>query len=331
MKKLFKYVSSAVLIVIWGFVCGEVIVRLISSFHHIYNIEMLKYANSMVTTNTNSIINHQHKPYAHEKLMGVDIKLNSLGHRSPELHNPKVKNEKRVHVIGSSMVLGWGVSVDEGFVAKLGDLLNNQAAPEDKFSYKMINGGIANYNTFHQVELFKKQVDATKPDLVILTFYIKDAKKNVDKGNGFIKKSHFATMGYPFFSAGVLGKNQSLESYYDKLYGGQGVSRDWQSTKDKIIELREICKNNRLLLVAILWPDLHSFSKGGPLTSVYNKIEDGFKKMEVNLINPLPALEATFGDKPSESWVAPDDPHGNSAVHAIVAEKLFEYLSETNF
>ena len=119
-----KKASSWFLFVAYVLVCGEISIRIISSFFTVYSIEMLDYAKDLKIRGKVPEISHEHKPNAKATLMDVEVALNSFGHRSAELQNPKAGNERRVYVLGSSITLGWGVKVEEGFVSRVEQRLN---------------------------------------------------------------------------------------------------------------------------------------------------------------------------------------------------------------
>ena len=113
---IIRKAGSITLILLYTVLCGEVSIRVISSFVLMYNIEMLNYAKQLKEKSPLPGISHQHRPNTRATLIGVDVSLNSRGHRSAELENPKKPKEKRIHFLGSSITLGWGVPAEEVFV-----------------------------------------------------------------------------------------------------------------------------------------------------------------------------------------------------------------------
>ena len=103
---------------IYIFVICEVGIRIISNLTNIYEIEMLKYAKQLKKISADPNLSHEHIPNKSAKLMGVEISLNSLGHRKTishiELSKKRVK-DYRIHIIGSSIALGWGVDLGYTF------------------------------------------------------------------------------------------------------------------------------------------------------------------------------------------------------------------------
>lgn len=326
MNPLAKKASSWLLYVAYVLVCSEISIRVISSFFTVYSIEMLDYAKELKIRNTIPEISHEHRSNAKATLMGVEVALNSLGHRSAELQNPKAGNERRIHVLGSSITLGWGVKVEEGFVSRVEQRLNREKGARNGHRYTAINAGIGNYNTFYEVELFKRQVDATDPDVVVLQYYINDAEPNPKgENNPVLKYSLFAAFVYQHFKTLTAVSTKSLAEHYGDLY--RKNAPDWERAKASIRELRAITDKRGIRLVVLLVPELHDLSSDGPYPPIYDKIGAVFRKMGIDMINPLSRFQMAFSDDPSRAWVAPNDPHPNAMAHKVIADALYEYLA----
>lgn len=326
MNTLVKKTSSWLLFAVYVLVCGEISIRVISSFFTVYSIEMLDYAKDLKIRSNIPGISHQHRPNAKATLMGVEVALNSLGHRSAELQNPKAGNERRIHVLGSSITLGWGVKVGEGFVSRVEQRLNKEKGARNGLRYTAINAGIGNYNTFYEVELFKRQVDATDPDVVVLQYYINDAEPNPKGENDpILKYSLLAAFIYQHYKTLTVVSTKSLAEHYSDLY--RENAPDWKRTKASIRDLKAITDKRGIRLVALLVPELHDLSSDGPYPPIYDKIDAALRKMGIDMINPLSRLQAAFSDDPSRAWAAPNDPHPNASAHKIIADALYEYLA----
>ena len=327
---LFKKIGSGLLVVVWILVCAEVVIRAISAFTMIYSVEMLNYAKELKVRSDNPAITHEHRPSSSAKLMGVEVTLNSLGHRSAELHNPKMDNEKRIYVLGSSFTLGWGVDAEDVFATVAAKRLNDEKGPESGLHYVAVNAGIGNYNSVYEMELFRKQADLVKPDIVVLQYYINDAEPNPESTDNVIfRYSLAAAFLYQQIRSLTTVEAMSLEDYYAGLYkeGQPG----WENAKAALRKLKELCDERNIPLVATLIPELHDLSKDGPYPPIYAKINDFFAAINVPLIDTFPAISKAFGENPSRGWVSMDDPHPNADVHRIVAEQLYDYLSKVDF
>lgn len=317
-------------VIVWIAVCGEVVIRAISAFTMVYSVEMLNYAKELKVRSDNPVLTHQHRTNASAELMGVEVSLNSLGHRGPELANPKPAGEKRIFVLGSSFTLGWGVGAGEVFADVLAQRLNAQKSPATGHRYVTANAGVGNYNSVFEVELFKQQVDAVKPDLVVIQYYINDAEPNpVASDNAIFRYSLAAAFLYQQVRSLTTLDAMTLEDYYAGLY--EDGQPGWEGAKAALAELEALTAARGIPLVATLIPELHDLSPDGPYPPIYARIAGFFASIGVPLIDTFPAIAARFADDPPSAWVALDDPHPNALVHAIVADRLAQYLIELEF
>jgi lysophospholipase L1-like esterase len=323
-KKLFK----VFLLGCWICVCFEIIIRVISNFIPIYNLEMIKFSRTM-TKRVDQFISHEHKPNAKAHVMGVELKFNSLGHRSQELQVNKKQNEKRIYFLGSSVTLGWGVPEEDGFVALVEKKLNSKRNKELEVNYIAINGGVLNYNTVYQVELFKKQFEYVDPDIVVLTYFLNDSETNpqIEK-NVLIRNSLFAGFLSYYIRAIFLSSQASIQDKY--ILSHQNGNPGWEAAKSSIRELKKICDDKGIPLVAFLLPDLQNLSEDSKYPDLYNKIKSTFNDIDIEMINPFKDIQAKFKNDPSKAWVAHDDSHPNSEAHMILARNLFEYFAGRN-
>jgi lysophospholipase L1-like esterase len=326
MHPLIKKIFSWSMMGAYVLVCGEISIRLLSAFFMVYTIEMLDYAKELKIKSDIPGISHQHRANAGADLMGVKVTLNSLGHRSDELKNPKPKNERRIHVLGSSITLGWGVPVDEGFVARLQHRLNAEKGSRNGLSYKTVNAGVGNYNAYYAVELFKRQVEATDPDVVVLQYYINDAELiPPGEDHAILKYSVLAAFIYQNVKTLMAVSTKTLDEHYRELYTDGATG--WETAKASIRELKALAERRGTPLVVFLVPELHDLSEDGPYPPIYRMLGDAFTEMGIPMINPLPRFQAAFGKDPSRLWVDRHDPHPNSAAHKLLADVLFDYLA----
>ena len=319
MKKFLK----VLFLFIYIMVVGEFAIRAISSYINIYDIEMLKYAKKLKKRSNNPSLSHEHTPGRQYKLMGVDIKLNSLGHRNLDLEYQKNNYERRIHIIGSSITLGWGVEEKNTFSSILQKKLNlNQNIKKNIF---VINGGIGNTNTQHHYHLLKDQVDLTKPDVIILQYFINDAEIIKKKKNNIILKySYFTAFLYNRFK--TYNFSGTLSNYYVQMYDENNLG--WRLAIDSIKNLQNLSKRKNIKLVILFIPDFHNFSGDNQLVGLYEKIINKFEEMDITVINTYDSLSNEFKSDARKSWVASDDSHPNSKAHKLIANDLYNFLTD---
>jgi hypothetical protein len=78
-----------------------------------FGLEMWKYAKQLKIRAENKQMSHRHRPNSEAFLMGVDVKINSLGLRDYEVTLQKPPDAYRIVVLGDSTTLGWGVQKDQ--------------------------------------------------------------------------------------------------------------------------------------------------------------------------------------------------------------------------
>jgi lysophospholipase L1-like esterase len=327
-EDVLRRVGSLLVGTLLALVAGEIVVRVIAARTLIYNIEMVRYAKELKTPDPRGEVSHVHRTNASAHLMGVNVALNSLGHRSPELTNPKPPDTKRVLVLGSSVTFGWGVPADAVFTSLVQKRFATER-PDGSTAIEFANAGIGNYNTVAQSVLFGRQYPLVKPDLVVLHYFISDPEPRPPARNSpILRYSYFAAYCYDRFKTLGLaaeGKND-LFRHYAEIYDDSKPY--WRDTLDRISAMRDIAARDGVPMIVMIIPDFHNLAKGTPYESLYAKMEKGFLERRFVTINTFPVFQERYGGKESELWIQPDDPHPNAKGHEVMAELLYDHLSK---
>ena len=312
------------------FAAGELIIRIVSSQRLIYNIEMVKYAKALKMRDPLGEVSHVHRPSSRATLMGVDVSLNALGDRGPELAPVRDSLRKRVLVLGSSITMGWGVPLPQTFTATTEQRLNEARPFGPRYSFEVVNGGIGNYNTVFQHALFRRQLPVVKPDLVVLHYFISDVQPRTMGRDSFIlKHSYLAAFMFDKWSQVKLrfgGEYVDLFTFYDRLYADDSPA--WATTRQHIQGMRDEAARAGAPLMIVITPDIHDLSSGTPYAKLYDKLETTFSGMGIPTVNTFAALQQQFGRDVSTLWIQPDDPHPNAKGHAVMADVLYRYITE---
>ncbi|MEY2481465.1 MAG: hypothetical protein QOI04_2392 [Verrucomicrobiota bacterium] len=310
---------------------GEMAVRVISSHTLIYNIEMAKYAKALKQRDPKGEVSHVHVPSRSARLMGVDVTLNSLGHRSHELSKQKAPGTRRILVLGASITMGWGVQADRVFTSVVEDRLNRTKPFGPDIAFEIANAGIGNYNTYFELKLFQNQYPIVKPDLVVIQYAINDAEpRSMGRNNWFLQHSLLADYFFDRFQhvrfAG--GSNKDLFSFYSHLY--QDNSDAWKQSLDSLAAIRDIAQKDGVPVVIMIVPDIHELSPDTPFRGLYAKMASAFQQLGIPTINTFDEFRKHFAANVSSLWIQSDDPHPNASGHALMAEILYNYLVEVD-
>jgi hypothetical protein len=306
--------------------CGEIIMRVISGFSVIPDIELLRYAKEMVRPSAVPGLAVEPVPGASAVLMGHRLTLNESGYRSPPLTRPKPASERRVYFMGTSIALGWGVGQNETFAAVAQRLLTENLAPRTKRTYVAVNAGVANYNVLNEVTLFKRDREATRPDAVVMQYFPRDAEPNQERrDNAIVKASYLAAFVYRRLQGLFTTGGESAAEHFKKLH--REDNPDWRRTRGAILEMRDLAHRDGTAFAVVLIPDLRDPSPMGPFAPVYESVKAFLAGAKIDVIDPRGLVTRLLGDDPSKGWVHPADPHPNAAVHQAIGRAIYDYLA----
>ena len=107
----------------------------------------------------------------------TDIAINAQGVRDDRDIGPKPRGEKRIVVLGDSLVLSVQVDLRQTFCRLLEERLNRGAGP---IRYRVINAGVQGYGPVEELLFYRTVARRFEPDLVIETIFVgNDAEEAV--------------------------------------------------------------------------------------------------------------------------------------------------------
>ena len=136
------------------------------------------------------LIGYRLKPNAHVGFatseFDSEIATNSLGLRDDEEFGPKRPNERRILLLGDSLVLSVQVSLKQTF-GKLLEARLNGAGP---YHYRVINAGVQGYGPVEDLLFFRSIVRQVQPDLVVEMLFVGN-----DAEDAFASRGRLDTKG----------------------------------------------------------------------------------------------------------------------------------------
>jgi hypothetical protein len=126
-------------------------------------------------------IGYRLKPGAHVRFttaeFDTDIAINATGVRDEEPLGPKAPDERRIVILGDSLVLSVQVAWGQTFGELLEARLNARSSGHH---YRVINAGVQGYGPVEELLLFRSLAATLQPDLVIETLFVgNDAEEAV--------------------------------------------------------------------------------------------------------------------------------------------------------
>ena len=129
----------------------------------------------------------------------TEIAINAQGVRDDEPIGPKPANERRIVVLGDSLVLSVQVDARETFCRLLEERLNSGGGP---IHYRVINAGVQGYGPVEELLFYREVARAFQPDLVIETIFVGNDAEDAYANRGRLQ-------GPPRASADVLSQSFS--------------------------------------------------------------------------------------------------------------------------
>jgi lysophospholipase L1-like esterase len=99
----------------------------------------------------------------------TEIAINDAGVRDDEPLGPKGPGERRVFVLGDSLVLSVQVPFEATFCERLEARLNEAGGPG---RWRVVNGGVQGYGPIESRLLFERLADRVDPDVVLFTIFV---------------------------------------------------------------------------------------------------------------------------------------------------------------
>jgi lysophospholipase L1-like esterase len=283
----------------------EGMTRLILDDGMLYELEMWKYAREVKIRDLQADLGHRHRKNSEAQLMGVPVRTNAFGFRSPEISETADAGIARIAFVGDSTTFGWGVAEQETFAHQVVAALAAVGRKVDGF-----NMGVGNYNTAQELALFRDAGARMKPDIVVLSYFINDAEPMPYYAASDWLDEHSAAwvvLRYRLDSlARQFGQSPDWKRYYRDLYAPD--SAGWAQTQKALSGFAEAARDLGARLVVFHIPELREL-KPYPFDDVTAKVRDVVESRGVTFIDLLPAVE---GVDPATLWVTVPDPHPNA-------------------
>jgi hypothetical protein len=102
----------------------------------------------------------------------TELAINAQGVRDDRPIPSKAPGERRIVVLGDSMVLAVQVPLEQTFVRRLENRLNARTSGAGDARWRVINGGVQGYGPVNEWLFFDKVAAAFEPDLVVLEVFV---------------------------------------------------------------------------------------------------------------------------------------------------------------
>lgn len=265
---------------------------------------------------------------------------NSLGFREHEisLHDPK--DISRIAVVGDSFTFGQGIEMDARFSNRIEKILNSGTD-----TYEVLNFGKGGAETIDQIEFLKEFVLDTKPDFILLQWFINDVEGR-EHGerpahlplvpfNGLARYLHTHSAFY--FLANKqwqslqsylgLGPDRNYTEYMIETFRDPHSDASVAAQKD-LDEFIEISRQHGIPVGIIIFPELtDNLLTDYPLGFLLDRVMDTCQKRDIPCVDLRPVFDGITPT--SRLWVNRFDSHPSSFANELVTTAILNRYRES--
>jgi len=315
--------KATFLVVGFSFLCLlslEGLTRLFLDDGMLYELEMWKYAREVKVRDMRPDLGHRHRPLAEARLMGVDVRTDSRGFRSPEIDAKAGQGVARIAFVGDSITMGWGVAERDTFAHQVTAALVAAGRKVDGF-----NLGVGNYNTLQELTLFRDVGAAMKPDIIVLAYFLNDAEPMPEyPARAWLMEHSAAWVVLTYRLDSLLrqfGEAPDWKRYYRALYDNDAAG--WAMTRKALAGFAATARDLNAKLIVFNVPELREL-KPYPFADISAKIQSQVDGLGVPFVDLLPAVQAL---EPSTLWVTVPDPHPNARAMSAFSKQMVPELT----
>ncbi len=297
----------------------EIVLRAFDPVGISYFWEVRRYQESLVRGVPYTYI---HAPQARDRFQGFDVRMNSLGLRSPELG---ASGRRRLLILGDSVVFGWGVAQDQIVSAQAQRVLDERAPG----SWEVVGAGVVSWNTRNEFEFLVEEGDRIGAAAIALIVTSNDVVPH-DEGRTAVAidslRAEFAAAAtrtprayrwlvahsYAIATAHYLRRARAVASDRPEKFcdASPASSRDASLAMES---MAAYCRERGIVLVPFLFLD--------PVSPCWELFEGVLARNGLEA-RALPVVLRDQGYRNSAV-----DPHPNAKGHRLMAEKIVEELS----
>jgi lysophospholipase L1-like esterase len=288
------------------------------------------------------------KPGSHYEWQSIPVDINSHGLRGPETTYEKPPATFRILNLGDSIVMGWGVRVEDTYGRRLESMLNEQSNGDLRF--EVINAGVPGWNLENALAYLQAEGLKYEPDLILLGLTMANDIKGdsallADNQQPLIKWLRSNTYFWPFLTVQLRWLEARAEGREridvidppnspDKYFPTDPEAEQWKEFWNLVSAIDRLAGEKDVPVVLIMFPlEFQVIDESYPTLSqellTAKSIEAG-----IPAVDPLPAFRQACLEKPggachledrylfADVWM-----HPSAEGHKLIADELEPFLT----
>jgi hypothetical protein len=275
------------------------------------------------------------------------VHTNSFGLRDREFSAVPLPGTFRILCLGDSLTFGAGVASEDTYPKQLELLLNSDRSGK----YEVINAGVSAYDTWQEVDYFKRDGLQFQPNLVVVGVYANDIVPRPEKVRPVIDDSgsprrpglagYFTDRWIHLLKRSRLllvlrGRYTSLMNRFSPspeyqqqvaLLNGSDdsfLARGWKEIDASFRELSTLSRQNGFRVVLVIFPMVEQLVHRYPHSSYPAKVKSFADQYRIPYLDMTPVFEKNF--KGFSSLFIEWDGHPNARAYNLTAMELSRFV-----
>jgi hypothetical protein len=245
------------------------------------------------------------------------ISTNRWGMRDQEYDKEPPPDTYRVALLGSSTTMGWGVKDGDTYETLVERRLNEEKAGQPYARYEILNFAVAGYEPLQQLPVLEKAL-TFRPDAV---FYMAMVRE-LDRGAEYLSLAVRYRFEVPYAELRDIIRRAELEPEMDETTAGRRL----RPFREEILRwhYHQIVQRCREQGVLPVWMLLAELEKG-----TWEREVHGLERLAEEAGFTVLDLKNIFRGRDFDALrLAQWDNHPNAVGHRIIADHLYQVLSE---
>ena len=288
------------------------------------------------------------KPGVHYEWQSISVDINSHGLRGPETTYDKPPVTYRILNLGDSIVMGWGVRMEDTYGRQLESLLNEEDI--DNRNFEVINAGVPGWNLENASAYLQAEGLKYEPDLILLGVTLTNDIRGrsallAENQPALIKWLRSNTYFWPFFTVQL----RWLEAWVqdrdridvidpptepDKYFPADPEAEQWKVFWKQVSAINQLAAEKDIPVVLIIFPlEFQVIDESYP-TLPQELLTARAAEAGIPVVDPLLAFQQACREKPggacqfedrylfADVWM-----HPSSEGHKLIADELEMFLT----
>lgn len=288
------------------------------------------------------------KPDSHYEWQSIPVDINSHGLRGPETTYEKPPNTFRILNLGDSIVMGWGVRMEDTYGRRLESLLNEEGNGDLKF--EVINAGVPGWSLDNALAYLQAEGLKYEPDLVVFDLTIANdinGKSALLAGNdpGPFRWLSDHTYLWPFLQSQMAwtkahAQGRDRVSTIDpptnpaKYFPLDPQSDRWTERWNTVLEINRLAREHDARVVLILFPLEFQVLDQSFSTLAQEILTAKAAESDIPVLDLLPAFRQACQQKPGGACYREDRylfadvwMHPSAYGHEVTTVELKAFLT----